>query len=83
MIVYCVVSNAILTQPMKIRSEIELVTSYTTIQQKLVNPSFKPQLYHLDNKPPKSLKTFMTKVDENFQLTPPHIYWVSAAERAM
>ena len=80
MILYCVDANAILSQPMKVRSETELVTTYTTKPKKLTKHSFKPQIHHLYNKPPKSLKAFMTEMDEKFQLTPPHIHRVNDAK---
>ena len=80
MIVYCVNQNVIIYQPMKIRPETELVTANTTIHQKLVTHGFKPQINYLYTKYPKALKTFMTEVDEKFQLTTPHIYRVNAAK---
>ena len=68
---------------MKIRSETELVTASKTIQQNLVKRGFKLQQHNLDNEAPKSMKTFMTEVDENFQLTPQHIHQVKASKRAI
>ena len=50
------------------------------MQQNLVKCVFKPQLHNLDKEAPKSLKTFMTEVDEKFQLTPPNIHSVNDAK---
>ena len=74
-------ANDILSQSIKGRSETELATIYTTIQKKLVKCGLKPQLHHLDNEYPKSLKIFITEVDERFQLIPPHIFQVNVAKR--
>ena len=52
MTVYCVDENAILSKPMKSIPETELVTTYTTIQQKMVKRGFKPQLQIWTTNPP-------------------------------
>ena len=52
-------------------------------KKKLVKCGLKPQLHHLDNEYPKSLKIFITEVDEIFQLMPPHFLQVNVSERVI
>ena len=83
MIVYCVDANTILSQPTKIRPEIELVKSYKTIQYNLVKRGLKNQLHHLEKESLKALKNFMTEADEKFLLTTPHIDRFKSAKRVI
>ena len=80
MIMYCVDTTTILYQPTKSIPETEMVSDFTTAQQKMSKRGFKLKLHHLDNKATSSQKTFVTKVDKKFQLTPPQIYLVDATK---
>ena len=49
----------------------------------LTQRGLKPQLHWLDNEASKVLKTFITKEQTQYQLTPPHIHQRNTAERAI
>ena len=61
MVVYNVDSNSITTEPMKSRSEHELLRAYTKIHSHLTACGLKPVLSILDNEAPGQLKNFMKK----------------------
>ena len=42
-------SNAILTEPIKFRSEAEIIRAYSKIHESLTRCGFKPKLQHIDN----------------------------------
>ena len=46
----------------------------------MVKCGFKPQLHNLDNESPRALKTFMTEMDEKYQLKPAYIHGVNASK---
>ena len=83
MIVYDFDSNAILAEPMKSRTKIELVRAYTHIHSYLTSRGLKPSLQRLDNEAPGLLKKFMHNNQVKFQLVPPHLHRRNAAERAI
>ena len=49
----------------------------------LTQRGLKSQLHWLDNEASKAFKTFITKEQTQYQLTPPHIHRRNAAERAI
>ena len=59
-------SNAILAEPMKNRSEVEIVRSYTTLHEYLCSRGLKPTLHVLENECPAGLKKFMAKAEKLF-----------------
>ena len=83
MIVYDFDSNAILAEPLKSRTEIELVRAYTHLHSYLTSRVLKPSLQRLDNEAPGLLKKFMHDNQVKFQLVPPHLHRRNAAERAI
>ena len=64
-------SNTIHAEPMKTKTGTELTATYQKIQTLLSERGLTPKLHILDNECPQVLKTFMNKVNENFQLVPP------------
>jgi hypothetical protein len=83
MIVYDYDSAAILAEPLKNRTEQELVRAYSKLHQHLTDRGLKPQLQKLDNECPSALKQFMRQADVAFQLVPPYNHRQNAAERAI
>jgi len=59
MIAYDYDSNAILAEPLKNRSALELLRGYTAIHSTLVARGLRPQLQRLDNEAPGILKQFL------------------------
>ena len=83
MIVYDYDSNAILSEPLKSRTENELLRAYTKLHTYLTDRGLKPVLQKLDNEAPHSLKKFMLQQNIDFQLVPPHNHRRNAAKRAI
>jgi hypothetical protein len=83
MVVYDYDSNAILTEPLTSRTEMELLRAYTKIHTFLTERGLKPVLQKLDNEAPGKLQTFMQQKDVSFQLVPPRQHRRNAAERAI
>jgi hypothetical protein len=76
-------STAILAEPIKNRSEPELLRACSKIHQHLTERGLKPQLQKLDNECSEALKTFMRSNSVDFQLVPPYDHRQNAAERAI
>jgi hypothetical protein len=83
MIVYDYDSAAILAEPIKSRSEQEILRAYSKLHQYLMERSLKPQLQKLDNECSAALKQFMRTANVDFQLVPPYDHRQNAAERAI
>ena len=83
MIFYDYDSSAILAEPIRSRSESELVRAFTTLQQLLSNRGLKPTLQILDNECPTGLKTYIRKSNATLQLAPPHMHQTNAAVKAI
>jgi hypothetical protein len=83
MILYDYDSNAILAEPLKSKSEGEMIRAYTKLHEYLTDRGLKPRLQKLDNECPAGLKRFMTQNEVDFQLVPPHIHRRNSAERAI
>jgi hypothetical protein len=83
MVVYDYYSTAILAEPLKNRTERELLRAYSKMHQYLTNLGLKPQLQKLDNKRSAALKQCMRKANLDFQLVPPYDHRQNAAERAI
>jgi hypothetical protein len=82
MVVYNYDSNAILTNPLTSRTEMELLRAYTKLHTFLTKRGLKPVLQKLNNKAPGKLQTFMRQNDVSFQLVPPRQHQRNAAKRA-
>jgi hypothetical protein len=83
MILYDYDCNAILAEPMKNRSNSEMIRAYTYLEEFLTECGLKPKLILLDNEASKALRDKMTKAGIRLQLAPPHIHRRNAAERAI
>jgi hypothetical protein len=83
MVVYDYDYNAILTEPLTSRTEMELLRAYTKLHTFLTEQGLKPVLQKLDNEAPGRLQTFMRQNDVSFQLVPPRQHRRNAAECAI
>ncbi|KAG7372529.1 hypothetical protein IV203_018672 [Nitzschia inconspicua] len=83
LVMYDFDSNAILTVPMKNRSQQSHTDAFCLAHQRLVRASLRPRLQILDNECSTMLKTFMLDQDLDFQLVPPYLHRRNAAERAI
>jgi hypothetical protein len=75
--------NAILAQPIKDRTALELLKAFQVMEQELVARGLKPKLMKLENDASKLLKTYLHQQDITFQLVPPYIHRRTSAERAI
>ena len=83
MVLYDQDSNAILTDPMKSRSEQKRIRAYSALHSNLTEHGLCPNFQILDNECPASLKYFMRKEGVTFQLIPPHLHRTDDSERAI
>jgi hypothetical protein len=83
MVVYDYDSAAILAEPIKNRTENELLRAYSRMHQYLTDQGLKPQLQKLYNECSSALKKFMRNADVEFQLVPPYDHRQNAAKRAI
>ena len=83
LVVYHYDSNTIHAEPLKTRSGLDLTTAYQKLHILLTIRGLRPHLHILDNECSNVLKTFMRKVNEKFQLVPPHLHWRDSAEQAI
>jgi hypothetical protein len=82
-ILYDYDSNAILAQPIKDRTDPELVRAFQVMEQELVARGLTPKLMKLDNEASKLLKMYLHQHKITFQLVPPYSHRQNAAERAI
>jgi hypothetical protein len=83
MILYDYESNAILAQPIKDRTDSELLKSFQFMEQELVARGLKPKLMKLYNEASKLLKAYLHQQDITFKLVPPYSHRRNLAERAI
>ncbi len=83
MIFYDYDSDAILAEPLKSRSESELVRAFTKLHQYLADRGLHTALHILDNECPKGLKAYIKQAGANLQLAPPNMHRTNAAEKAI
>ena len=76
-------SNSIHVRPLKSRHDNDTIKAYEEIYSMLTQQGLKPQLHWLDNEASRALKTFITKEQTQYQLTPLHIHQRNAAEQAI
>ena len=76
-------SNAIIAEPLKLRSEHELIRAYSALHTHLSNRGLAPQVQMLDNKCLAGLKQVMQNAGVAFQLVPPQLHRNNAAECAI
>jgi hypothetical protein len=80
MVVYEYDGNAILAEPIKKRTEAELLRAFQVMEKILTARGLKPKLMRLDNEASQLLKTYMHEHNVNFQLVPPYSHRWNAAE---
>jgi hypothetical protein len=83
MILYNHDSNATLAEPMKSRSDHEMIRAYKKLHSCLTTRGLKPKLQRLDNETSTKLKTRMRTKQVDIQLAPPHIHQRKAVKRAI
>ena len=83
MVLYNYDSNAIIADPLKLRSEHELVHANSALHTYLSNRGLTPYVQMLNNECPAGLKTVMQNTGVNFQLVPLHLHRTNAAELAI
>ena len=83
MVLYDHDSNAIISKPIKSRSEAELIRAYSVLHSKLTNRGLCPKFQMLENECPAGLKYYMDREGITFQLVPPHLHRTNSAERAI
>ena len=76
-------SNAIIAEPIKNRSESELIRAFTKLHDYLMQHGSKPQFHTLDNECSQALIAAMERNQVKFQLAPPNMHRRNAAERAI
>jgi hypothetical protein len=83
LVLYDYDSNAILVEHMKNRSGPQILAAYKLVIDLLTRQGLKLQLQRLDNEASTALKQFMTSVDVDSHLAPPHVHRRKVAERAI
>jgi len=83
MITYSYDTNAILVRPLKTRTGNELVATVQSIHHYLALRGYKPKHHIMDNEASIKMKEFLRNEKVIFQLVPPHLHRVNAAERAI
>jgi hypothetical protein len=83
LVLYDYDSNAILTEPMRNRSDTEHLRAYNKLHQYLLDRVFCPLLQKMDNEASTALKRTIREKGIDFQLVPPHMHRRNAAERAI
>jgi hypothetical protein len=84
LVVYDYDSNAILAEPMRNRTDAEMLRAYGVILNRLIARGLKPKLQRLDNEASTALKSYLQdEMDIKYQLVPPHVHRRNAAERAI
>jgi hypothetical protein len=83
MIFYDYDSSAILAEPLKSQSSSELLRAFSKLHEYLTSRGHRPLLQILDNECPPALKQYMQTTGTKYQLAPPHIHRINAAEKAI
>ena len=76
-------SNAILTAPLQSRSANHIQTAWLNLHLKLNDKGLFPSMYIMDNEAASDIKQAILKHKLNYQLTPPNIHRINAAEGAI
>ena len=82
-ILYDYDSNAILSEPLKTRNAGEIKNAWLKLHFTLSDCGIKPSTYIMDNEAANEIKQAIKKYKVSYQLTPPHIHRINAAERAI
>jgi hypothetical protein len=73
--------NTISTEPMKNRTDEEMIRAYTSLHEKLINAGLKPELQVMENECSKAFRQYLTDEHIYLQLETPQIHQKNAAER--
>ena len=82
-ILYDYDTNAILAQPLKTRGATEIKNAWIKQHQQLIQCGCAPATYIMDYEASAVIKQATLKHNIAYQLTPPHIHRINAAERAI
>jgi hypothetical protein len=80
---YDYASNTISTEPMKNRTDGEMIRAYTSLHKQLINAGLKPELQVIGNGCSKAFRQYITDEHIDVKLVPPHLHRQNAAERAI
>eukprot|EP00957_Ditylum_brightwellii_P052108 3951872-Ditylum_brightwellii.AAC.1 len=72
-----------MAEPIKNRTDVKLTRAYTKKLNELKKAGYKPRVHWLDNEEPPSLKQYDEENQVMYQLTPPHMHRINAAEWAI
>ena len=75
--------NGILAKPINNRSAVSITAAWKHMHRRLHIARVKPEVWILDNKASKLLKSAMNVNNTTYQLVPPHIHQANLAERAI
>ena len=83
LVIYDYDSNFIHVEPMPSKSGPSILAAYASAHALLTSRGLKPALQRLDNEASEALQTFMAEANVDFQLAPPYLHRLNAAERAI
>ena len=76
-------SNTIAVQPLKTRQGAEITRKWMDLHQIFLKRGISPETYVMDNEVSQDLKKSLLNYNVKYQLTPPNMYRINAAERAI
>ena len=83
LIVYDHDSNLIEGIPLKSRNASEITEKWKILYEKITKNAVQTKFWIIDNEASKLLKSALSTNHQDYQLTPPHIHRINAAERAI
>ena len=83
LILYAYVTNTILTKPIKLRSDTDILREYAILYDTLKAAGYEPKMNIMDNNTSTSLKLLSQKMKTVLQLAPPHIHRRNAPKCAI
>jgi hypothetical protein len=72
-----------LEEPMKNRTDKEMIRAYTSLHQHLINAGINPELQSMDNECSAASRQYLADEHIALQLVPPNLHQQNAAERAI
>jgi hypothetical protein len=67
-------SNTKSTEPMKNRTDKEMIRAYTALHQQLMDAGLKPELKTMDNECSRAFRQYLTGQHIDLQVVPPHLH---------
>jgi len=83
LVIYDHDSNIILAHVLKTRQAAEITAAWKKLYDTITQHGHTTKYWIMDNEASAHLKNALTKNDQTFQLTPPHMHRINAAERAI